>query len=186
MRELQVFEAMADGRIEYNQPSMAAIADLALRHRLFLAAYRFRRVDPIPFIPLAKPLRECRVALVTTAALHLPEQVPFDEAAKGGDPSFRVIPAPPRGTTLAGLGLRVSHRSSAFDHRGVEEDPNLAFPLDRLRELEAEGAIGEVAPRHLSFMGSITAPGRLVRDFAPRAGEILREDRVDAAVLCPA
>lgn len=29
--------------------------------------------------------------------------------------------------------------------------------------------IGEVAPRHLSFMGSITAPGRLIRDTAPDA-----------------
>ncbi len=42
-----------------------------------------------------------------------------------------------------------------------------------------------MAPRHLSFMGSVTAPGRLVRDTAPRAAELLVEDRVDVALLVP-
>jgi len=76
-------------------------------------------------------------------------------------------------------------RSTSFDHRGIEADRNLALPLDRLRELAAEGEIGEVAPRHLSFMGSITAPNRLVRHSAPEAAEILVRDAVDVALLVP-
>ncbi|NIS38949.1 hypothetical protein GWN91_07445, partial [Candidatus Saccharibacteria bacterium] len=62
-----------------------------------------------------------------------------------------------------------SHGSRSYDHDGVRQDPNLALPIDRLRELKSSGRIGSVNHRHLSFMGSITAPGKLVRDIAPKA-----------------
>lgn len=78
-----------------------------------------------------------------------------------------------------------THRSESFDHEGMHRDPNLAFPLDRLRELAEHGRIGSVNRRHLSFMGSITAPGRLVRDTAPEAARRLVADGVDAALLVP-
>jgi D-proline reductase (dithiol) PrdB len=77
------------------------------------------------------------------------------------------------------------HRSESFDHAGIALDRNLAFPLDRLRELANGGEIGDVARRHLSFMGSITAPGRLIRHTAPEAARLLVEDHVDIALLVP-
>lgn len=61
----------------------------------------------------------------------------------------------------------------------------MAFPLDRLRELAATGEIGEVAHCHLSFMGSITAPGRLTSRTAPEAAQLLIEEQVDLALLFP-
>jgi D-proline reductase (dithiol) PrdB len=67
----------------------------------------------------------------------------------------------------------------------MRQDPNLAFPIDRLNEVEQAGRIGSVSDRHLSFMGSITAPGRLVRETAPEAARWLVEDGVDAALLVP-
>lgn len=158
---------------------MAETSDLPLKYRLFLAAYRFRRAGAAPS-PLKKPLAEARLALVTTAGLRPPGTPDFDPEARGGDTSFRVIPDD---AALAGLALQ--QRSELFDHAGAEEDRNLAFPRDRLRELVAAGEVGEAAPRHLSFMGSITAPGRLTKDTAPRAAEVLVEDRVDAALLVP-
>lgn len=127
-----------------------------------------------------KPLRESRVVLVTTAGLHTPEQPPFDSSIKGGDCSFRWIPG-----DVAVEELLIAHRSKAFDHSGIELDRNLGFPLDRFRELQAEGVIGELNHRHLSFMGSITAPGRLLRQTAPEAAEQLIPDRVDVAFLAP-
>ena len=77
------------------------------------------------------------------------------------------------------------HRSESFDHYGMRRDPNVAFPLDRLRELAARGRIGSVAPHHLSYMGSITAPGRLIRETAVKGARILGRDQVDAALLVP-
>jgi D-proline reductase (dithiol) PrdB len=159
---------------------MGDISEFSFVVRAFLKAYRWRRIDPIPWSPLRKPLAESIVAIVTTAGLVMPGQEPFDDRIKGGDSSFRVIPA---ATDVA--SLIDTHRSETFDHSGIREDPNLAFPLDRLRELERDARIGRVSKRHLSFMGSITAPGRLIRDSAPAAAELLVADSVDVALLVP-
>ena len=78
-----------------------------------------------------------------------------------------------------------THRSESFDHSGLREDPNVAFPIDRVRELVERGRIGSVNHRHLSFMGSITAPGRLVRYTGPEAARRLVADGVDVALLVP-
>jgi D-proline reductase (dithiol) PrdB len=159
---------------------LATIGELRPLDRIFVRTYPWRRIDPVPWAPLTKALTSCRVALVSSAGLVLPSQDPFDDAARGGDVSFREIPADAEVRTLLD-----THRSRSFDHSGIAQDPNLAFPLDRLRELVASGAIGAVAPRHVSFMGSITAPGRLVKTTAPEAARLLAEDGVDVALLVP-
>lgn len=159
---------------------MARTEDLSLSLRLFLRAYRWRTVDPVPWTRLGRPLADCRVGIVTSAGFVGPGQEPFDESFKGGDPSYRVLDG-----ELAATELREFHRSESFDHSGLEEDPELVYPRDCLRELAEEGKIGSVAPRHLSFMGSITAPGRLVRRTAPEAAEVFVEDEVDVALLVP-
>lgn len=159
---------------------MAEMRELALKWRLFLRAYRWRRIDPVPWTPLGKPLSECRLALVSSAGMVLPGQEPFDATVRGGDWSFREIPA-----DAPVESLRETHRSEAFDHSGMRRDPNLAFPLDRVRELAAEGRIGSVAPRHVSLMGSLSAPGRFERDTAPEVARRLVADGVDAALLVP-
>ena len=54
-----------------------------------------------------------------------------------------------------------------------------------MRELEKTGRIGALNQRHLSFMGSITAPGRLMKKTLPAALELLKDDAVDVALLVP-
>ncbi len=159
---------------------MARLSDLSLKNRLFMAAYRYRTVAPVPWATPRRPLREARVALVSTGAVYAPGQEPFDEEKKGGDSSFRVIP---RDTDVRTLGI--AHKSDAFDQEGFLRDRNLGFPLERLREMEASGAIGSLAPRAISFMGSISAPLRLQKETAPAAAALLEEDGVDVALLVP-
>lgn len=162
------------------QCAMGSLDEFSLTLRLFLRAYPWRRIDPVPWTPLAKPLAECRLALVSSAAFVLPGHQPFDEARRGGDVSFRDIPFDVDVRTLID-----THRSESFDHAGMDSDPNLAFPIERVRELAARGRIGSVNHRHLSFMGSITAPGRLMRDSAPEVAARLVDDHVDVALLVP-
>jgi len=154
--------------------------ELPLWERALIATYRWRRVDPVPVARLGRPIAGCRVALVTTAGLVAPGQAPFDLARRGGDTSFRVLEA-----TIPGADLRVVHRSDAFDRQAVERDVNVADPIEPLGALAAAGVIGSVAPRHLSFMGSITAPGRLQRETAVAAADVLVADGVDIALLAP-
>ena len=159
---------------------MGDVAEFSLPVRALLATYQWRRIDPVPWSPLRKPLRECRVALVTTAGLVAESQDGFDGSIRGGDTSYRVIDDDVDLHTL-----RDTHRSETFDHEAMRSDPNLVFPRDRLRELVEQGVIGSVAERHLSFMGSITKTGPLINDSAPAAAATLVAQGVDAVLLVP-
>lgn len=158
---------------------MGRIEEFSLALRTMLRVYPWRRIDPVPWSPLRKPLSRCRLALVSSAGFTAPGQDLF-HGGRGGDTSFRFID---RETTLE--SLHEGHRSDSFDHTGIGKDPNLAFPVDRMAELAASGRIGSVNQRHLSMMGSITAPGRLVRRTAPEAARALQADGVDVALLVP-
>jgi D-proline reductase (dithiol) PrdB len=159
---------------------MPTLSSLPVWLRATLMAYPWRRIPEMPPAILARPLSTARVALVSSAGLVPPGADPFDDRVRGGDVSYRIVPG-----DIDVATLEESHRSSAFDRAGLAADRNVVFPLDRLRELAARGAIGEVAPRHLSFMGSITAPGRLIRQTAPEAAARLVEDGVEVALLVP-
>jgi len=166
---------------------VARLDDVELVERLFLKSYPFSRYSPRPgdpianaVTPLRKPLSECTVALVTTAGLSLPDQVPFDVSIKMGDSSFREIPA-----DISPQVLQMNQRSWAFDQTGILRDRNLVLPLDRLREMLARGEIGQIAPHHYSFMGSIVGPAKLMQESAPEVARRLKADNVDVALLTP-
>jgi D-proline reductase (dithiol) PrdB len=156
------------------------IEDLPLKYRLLLRAYPWRRIEPVPCARLRVPVAEACVALVTSAGLVPQGDEPFDLAKKGGDPSVRLISDDTPASTLT-----VHHRSDAFDRAELAADLNVAFPRKLLHDAVTSGVVGKVAARHLSFMGSITAPGRLIRETAPAAATHLVEDGVDIALLVP-
>lgn len=160
---------------------MATYEDMSFPVRLFMKNYPFHRyrIEPVPCAPLRVPLPEARVALVTTAGLHTPQQKGFDQITIG-DSSFREIP-----NTVVTEDLIESHNSTSFDHAGVLADRNLVFPLDRFRELARQGAIKELNHRHFSFVGSIINPRKLMKETAPEVARRLREDKVDAVFLTP-
>lgn len=134
-----------------------------------------------PWTPLRKAPRECVVALVTTAGVHLPSDPPFDMSDRRGDPSYREIPSDTPGNLLA-----VTH--DYYDHRDADQDVNVVFPIDRLRELSGSGEIGKPAPIHYSFMGHLTEPHlATLRDVTSRVvARRLGDAGVDLVLLSPA
>ena len=120
-------------------------------------------------------LADCTVAIVTTAGLHHAGQDAF--AAR--DTSFRMLDA-------RHDDVRMGHWSPNFDRVGFSSDPNVVFPIDRLREFADAGVIGRVAPRHVSFTGNQDETMTVLRlDSGPRAAEELRRDGVDVILLTP-
>lgn len=122
-------------------------------------------------------LAKRRVAIVTTAGLHLRSDRPFDSGGAGID--YRVIPG-----NVAPAELVMSHASVNFDRTGFQSDWNVVFPLDRLKDLVRDKIAGAVAAFHYSFMGAIPQVTR----YEPKARELaalLRADNVDAVVLSP-
>jgi D-proline reductase (dithiol) PrdB len=159
---------------------MVETKDLSLKLRAFLKAYPWRVIDPVPCARLEKPLSKCRVALLSSAGFVVPGDEPFSSSVRGGDWSFRIVP-----DDVDVQILEDHHRSDSYSHDGVDEDRNMGLPIDRLHDLVADGTLGSSAPRHISVMGSITAPGRFIRKTVPEIVEVLTADEVDVALMVP-
>jgi D-proline reductase (dithiol) PrdB len=128
----------------------------------------------IPWTPLSCPIARAKVAIVTTSGVHLTADKPF---LLNSDSSFRVIPRDAKAADLT-----ITHQ--AYDRTDALRDINLVFPLERLRELEAEGVIGQVADEHFGFgfcrsAKALLAPGREV-------ARCLAHAHVDLVLLVPA
>lgn len=127
----------------------------------------------IPYTPRRRELRETVFALVTTAGVHLRDQEPF---ALEGDNSWRLIPGDAQSDQLI-----VTHEH--YDHRHADQDINCVFPIDRLRELAAEGTIGGVGDKHLGFMGYTQQLRDLYERAAPELAKVIERSRADAVLL---
>ena len=130
--------------------------------------------DTQPWVE-GSPLSQRRVAIVSTAGLHLRDDRPF--TLDPGD-CYRVIPG-----NIEANDLVMTHASTNFDHSGFQQDWNVVFPIDRLRELEESGIIDSVASFHYSFMGA-NDPMPMESDARKLAG-IMKNDKVDAVLLLP-
>ncbi len=128
-----------------------------------------------PFARPKKPLKESRLALVTTGGVHLPEQPRFDIDDPAGDCSYREIPTSANGLTWTHGYYRPDEGS----------DLDAVFPLHTLRGLVEDGVVGELSGRHFSFMGAIHDPTPLVENMAPEVAGKLVEDHVDIVLLTP-
>lgn len=137
-------------------------------------------VDGIPWTPFTKGLANSRVALVTTAGLHMPDQEPFNMIDPDGDPTFRALPS-----DTPADGYAITH--DYYDHSDADRDINVVFPITRLLELAEAGFIGGVAPVNYGFMGHIVGPhvATLLKKTAPEVADRLRKDAVDAVLLTP-
>lgn len=122
----------------------------------------------------APPLSDATVALVTTAALMHP-----GEPWRANTHEFRAFATDELDDVIVG------HNSTNFDRAGFIVDRNVVFPIDRLTEMESEGIIGAVAPRHLAFLGSTFDLATFTLDTGPAAAKLLLDDGVDVVLLTP-
>jgi len=131
--------------------------------------YRWAHYDNAPFTSLTKPLRECRVGLVTTAALG-------KETAQIKQVYSSVTDPPP-------ASMYTDHRS--WDKKATHtRDVESFLPVRRLSEFAAAGRVDSVSPR---FYGAPTdfSQRLTVEEYAPAVLEYCRADHVDAVLLVP-
>ena len=129
-----------------------------------------------PFVPFSKPLSQIRLALVTTAGMHLRGDKPFTDR----DQSYRVIPS-----SASARDIIQSHNSIGFDRTAVYRDLNVTFPMDRLEELVERRIIGSKTADYYSFMGAQTNPKRILDETGPEVARLLLKEGADAAILTP-
>jgi D-proline reductase (dithiol) PrdB len=128
--------------------------------------------DPV-WTPVTKPLNEMKVALATAAGVHLKSQERFNFA---GDSTYRMIP----GDTPSS-DLMVSH--GGYDNADANRDINCMFPIDRMRELAANGVIKEFSNVNFGFMGGGGDQTAFTEVTGPEIAEQLKENNVDAVLL---
>ena len=153
---------------------MVRLSDLTPRDAQHLLDKDCRPFETQPFVS-GPALAERRVAIVTTAGLHRHGH----DAFQLRDTSYRVIAG-----HVPGDELVMSHSSVNFDRSGFAQDVNTVFPIDRLRELEQGKEIGSSAAFHYSLMGAGWEPHE-IEDSAREIAGLLKEDRVNAALLVP-
>ena len=140
------------------------------------AEFMVKEIDTPPVIAeVKKQLSDSRVAIVTTAGVHLKGDKPFDTR---GDYTFRIIPG---NSDCSSLTITHEH----YDKTEVLQDINCVFPLEILRNLRDEGYIKDVAPRNFGFMGYIPKVDKLINESAPKIADILADDQVDIVLLSP-
>jgi D-proline reductase (dithiol) PrdB len=131
--------------------------------------------EPPRLTPLPKPISESTIGIFTTAGIQLRSDTLLAET---NDLSYRLID---RGIPYS--ELTVAHQTPV--RVWALEDLNVAFPRERLAELEAEGTIGRLAPRAVSMVGSITKFTELLQKTVPSIKEVFDAQGVDLIFLFP-
>jgi D-proline reductase (dithiol) PrdB len=125
----------------------------------------------IPYTPLRRDLKDCRIALVSTSGAYAEGMQPFTD----NDLSFRLVP---NDTDVKKIKFVPGH----FDTSRGAEDANVMFPLDCLRELAASGEVRTLADYHVS-MGLTTELRKLKETVSWEIAEVVMKVRPDVVLL---
>ncbi|MGH7874321.1 MAG: hypothetical protein ACREQO_19185 [Candidatus Binatia bacterium] len=125
--------------------------------------------------PLRKPMDQSTLGVLTSCGAQLKSDEPMAET---NDLSYRLLH---RDIPLS--ELKVSHMTPS--RKWALEDLNVAYPRDRLIELEQEGVFKRLAPHAVSLVGSITLYTELLNDLVPRIKEEFDKQEVDLVLILP-
>jgi len=136
--------------------------------------------DFVPLARLAKPLKECKICLVSSCGVHLRSDRPMDVAHPLGDFTFRRVPSGAQPNEL------IIHQLK-YPHDDADLDINVIFPIQRLQELARERIIGGLTTNFFSFIGYNMDPEKFEATVAEGiARAVDDEEQADIALLAPA
>lgn len=148
--------------------------------------------EDAPFSLLSVPLTQLRLGLMTSSGHFVEgddprpfgvENMSQQEAEARimdfikAEPQLSVIPMDTPASKLC-------VRHGGYDVRGSQADPNTNFPIERLRELQADGVVGELAANAYSFVGA-TSQLKLRNQVAPAWLEQFQTEGIEALLLVP-
>ena len=141
--------------------------------------YRWAHYNDVPFTPLAKPLAQSRVAIITTAAPYQADKgdqgpgAPYNAAAK----FYRVYAQP----VNRDVDVRISHLGIDRKHT-TAQDMNTWLPLAAMGEAVDQGRIGGLAENLYGLPTNRSQRTTIEQDCTDLLAA-LRKDGADAAVL---
>jgi glycine reductase len=132
---------------------------------------------PIPMPPALKDLSKARVMLITDGGLvpkGNPDKIQGSAATRWG--SYKIASC----DDLKGEDYEISH--GGYDPQFVRQDPDRLVPLDVMRELEREGAIGKLHDEFISTSG-LANPLSNTRRMGREMAERVKQLGIDAVIL---
>lgn len=148
--------------------------------------------DEGPFTPLEKSLSESTLSLLTSSGHFVdgddPRPLGVENMTQAEaesrimafikeEPQLSVIPFDTEPNRM-----RVRH--GGYDVRAAQKDPNVAFPFERLKELQAKGMFKTLTPSAYSFVGAC-AQTRLLKKTLPGWTDTMKAQGMDGIVLVP-
>jgi D-proline reductase (dithiol) PrdB len=131
----------------------------------------------VPFTPFDMELSKATIAIVSAAGVHQKDQEAFNIADDLGDLSYRVM-----AQEIESSNLMVTHHH--YEHEDADKDINTVFPIDILRQLKADGVIGDIARKHIGYMGyTMRLKDMYEKTAVEIADEIDKGSRADAVIL---
>ena len=173
---MNIVENLAEWKKEFGQ---GWLAHLRQTGETYWKIYAWPHNGAAPAGP-GIDLAQSRLMFITTAGVYLRDsQEPFDAASKIGDYSIRTFSPD---TPFSDLAIAHDH----YDHTAVNRDPQVLLPFQHLRQMTAEGVIGELAPSVISFCGYQPDVSRVIDEMIPEILAIAQAEKVDGALLVPA
>ncbi len=148
--------------------------------------------DEGAFTPLTKPVSEMRIGLLTSTGHFVEGDDPEPFGVKDmtqTEATARIMDFLKHTPEVSEVPLETPNeklqvRHGGYDIRGVQADRNVALPLDRLREFEAEGVIGTAVSPAYSFVGA-AAQRRLQSQSLPGWIDTFKAQKIEGAILVP-
>ena len=164
----------------YEQPGAERAVSMLikkLKGEPFVTEYAmpvFDRVTPRP--PVAD-MRTAKIALVTSGGIvpfGNPDHIAASSAQNFGEYDITGV------TDLLQGKYQTAH--GGYDQTYANQDPDRVLPVDVLRDLEKEGAIGSLHPIFYSTVGNGTAVAK-AKSFGIEIGKRLKDAQVQAVIL---
>ena len=147
--------------------------------------------EDTPWTEFKKSLKESRLSLISAGGVFCTDNDPIEPKGMTQEDAINKISeflkSPP---TLAEIPnnistKKISIRHPGYDIRAAEQDPNVVFPYEILKNLHKENVFGSYTDNFYSFVGA-SQQSAIIKTHAPKWAEMLKSHNVDAVLLVAA
>ena len=147
--------------------------------------------EDTPWTEFKKSLKESRLSLISAGGVFCTDNDPIEPKGMTQEDAINKISeflkSPP---TLAEIPNNISTkklslRHPGYDIRAAEQDPNVVFPYEILKNLHKENVFGSYTDNFYSFVGA-SQQSAIIKTHAPKWAEMLKSHNVDAVLLVAA
>ena len=147
--------------------------------------------EDTPWTGFNKSLKESKLSLISAGGVFCTDNDPIEPKGMTQDDAIKKISeflkSPP---TLVEIPNnisteRLSIRHPGYDIRAAQQDPNVVFPYEILKNLHHEDVFGSYTDNFYSFVGA-SQQSAIIKTHAPKWAEMLKSHNVDAVLLVAA